>query len=167
MLDSKEIRIFFTTGNRKVGYIYRCRDEDCQVKAHSLSEANDHFNQHDAPWVEQIYLSSSMNLAEYDRKHTVANLIDVRHEVPLAPAVKLEELPASPSAIPNLIQEDRELEMTVDFVNWVVTQWNDSKTRCAELERQLKEKSESLDRYRNARLSDEAVKVYEDYQKGR
>ena len=161
MLDSKEIRIFFTTGNRKVGYIYRCRDEDCQVKAHSLSEANDHFNQHDAPWVEQIYLSSSMNLSEYDRKHTVANLIDVRHEVPLALAVKLEELPASPQ------DEQVAPELTVDFVNWVVTQWNDSKTRCAELERQLKEKSESLDRYRNARLSDEAVKVYEDYQKGR
>ena len=160
MLNSKEIGIFFTSGNQKVGYAYRCRDEDCQVKAHSLSEANDHFNQHDAPWVERMYLSSVMNLTEYDPKHTVANLIDVRHEVPLAPAVKLEELPASP-------QEDRELEMTVDFVNWVVTQWNDSKTRCAELERQLKEKAESLDRYRNARLSDEAVKVYEDYQKGR
>lgn len=160
MLNSKEIRIFFTTGNRKVGYIYRCRDEDCQVKAHSLSEANDHFNQHDAPWVERMYCESPMNLSEYDRKHTVANLIDVRHEVPLALAVKLEELPASP-------HEDRELEMTVDFVNWVVTQWNDSKTRCADLERQLKEKTESLDRYRNARLSDEAVKVYEDYQKGR
>jgi len=160
MLNSKEIRIFFTTGNRKVGYIYRCRDEDCQVKAHSLSEANDHFNQHDAPWVERMYCESPMNLSEYDRKHTVANLIDVRHEAPLAPAVTLEELPASP-------HEDRELEMTVDFVNWVVTQWNDAKTRCADLERQLKEKTESLDRYRNARLSDEAVKVYEDYQKGR
>ena len=160
MLNSKEIRIFFTTGNRKVGYIYRCRDEDCQVKAHSLSEANDHFNQHDAPWVERMYCESPMNLTEYDPKHTVANLIDVRHEAPLAPAVTLEELPASP-------QEDRELEMTVDFVNWVVSQWTSSKTRCADLERQLKEKTESLDRYRNARLSDEAVKVYEDYQKGR
>ena len=167
MLDSKEIRIFFTSGNQKVGYAYRCRDEDCQVKAQNLYEANDHFNQHDAPWVERMYCESPMNLSEYDRKHTVANLIDVLHKAPLAPAVTLEELPASPSAIPNLIQEDRELEMTVDFVNWVVTQWNDSKTRCAELERQLKEKSERLDRYRNARLSDEAVKVYEDYQKGR